>query len=209
MHTLFLVTALLAAHPPEWTLPGSQSGQRRLLEANPNKGNEDEGKTLRVIIEFGGGIALGMGGALFGNLALTDASSSGQGVIPMAFLVLGSGVGVTLAGWAMDGRGKLGPALLGSIVGFAIPMLMGMAMLAGQDCRPEALSSCSGLMPIVIGVIALPSLGATIGYELSAPTPWLSLEHAPRASPASPRIVPVLAPARQGVGLTLGFAGRL
>jgi hypothetical protein len=65
------------------------------------------------------------------------------------------------------------------------------------------------MAPIIIGMFILSPLGATVAYELSAPTPWLSEDYALRAPRPAPGFVPVLTPARQGFGGTLGIAGRL
>jgi hypothetical protein len=223
VHTLFLLTAVLASQPLELqvstptrleqvaplALPASQSGKRHLLNTRLNEKGEDDGTTTRVIVESAAGLGLGGVGLIVGSLALSDSPKLEETVIPMSLLVLGSSMGVTFIGSALDGRGRFGFALLGSIIGFVVPFAAGTGLLVAAGCNPDTLTNCGGLVPMVIGVLLLPSVGATIGYELSAPTPWLSLGYASSAPPPAPRLVPVVTLARQGLGVTLGLAGSL
>jgi hypothetical protein len=223
VQTLFLLTAVVVSQPlslqvsapahlkpvASLTLPGSQSGKTYLLEPGLNEKRGDEGKTTRVIVECVVGFGLEGAGLILGSLALSDSPSLQEAVVPLGLMVLGSSLGVTLTGWAMDGRGQFGYALLGSILGLAVPMLAGLGLLLAEGCNPDTLSNCSAMVPMVIGMLLLPPVGATIGYELSAPTPWLSLGYASRTPPPQPRVVPVVALTRQGLGVTLGLAGRL
>jgi hypothetical protein len=223
VHTLYLLTAVLASQPLELqvsapahleqvaslALPGSQSGKLYLLDPKLNEKSGDDGTATRVIVECVVGLGLGGAGVIVGSLALSDSPSLEELVVPLSLMVLGSSMGVKLAGWAMDGRGRLGYAVLGSLIGLVVPMLAGTGLLLAEGCDPDTLTSCSALVPMVIGMLLLPPVGATIGYELSAPTPWLSLGYASSAPPPAPRLVPVLTLARQGLGVTLGLAGRL
>jgi hypothetical protein len=88
-------------------------------------------------------------------------------------------------------------------------MLAGMGLLLATECNPNTLRNCEALVPMVVGIMLLPALGATLAYELSAPTPWLDEGYASRAPRPAPRLFPVLTLARQGWGGTLGIAGRL
>jgi hypothetical protein len=221
VHTLFLLTTVLAAQPlslqvsapahlepvASLTLPSSQSGKLHLLDSGLNEERADDGMTARVIVESVVGLGVGAAGGILGSLALSDSPSLVETMVPLSLLLLGSSLGVTLTGWAMDGRGRFGYALLGSVLGFVAPMLAGLLLAKG--CDPDTLTNCGALVPMAIGILLLPPIGATIGYELSAPTPWLSLGYASRTPPPEPRVVPVVTLARQGLGITLGLAGRL
>jgi hypothetical protein len=104
----------------------------------------------------------------------------------------------------MDGRGRYGFALLGGVIGLTVPLLTGVALSRAAGC-----ASCDGIeVPIAVGMLLLTPVGATIGYELSEPTPWLSLKASRDPAPA-PRVAPVVMLARQGHGVTFGLAGSL
>jgi hypothetical protein len=110
----------------------------------------------------------------------------------------------------MDGRGRFGYAMLGSIIGAATPIGIGVGLIQLVNCGGPASDGCA--KPIVVsllGLLVLPAVGAMVGYELSAPKSWLLLARAPGKLPAPRHVVPVLALARQGLGGTVGFAWTL
>jgi hypothetical protein len=223
VQTLFLLAAVVVSQPlslhlsapahlepvASLTLPGSQSGKLYLLEPGLKERRDDDGTTARVIVECAVGFGGEAVGVIVGSLAFSDSPKLEEAIVPLSLLVLGSSLGVSLTGWAMDGRGQFGYALLGSVIGLVVPMLAGLGLLLAEGCNPDTLTNCGALVPMAIGMLLLPPVGATIGYELSAPTPWLSLGYASRPPPPEPRVVPVVTLAREGLGITLGLAGRL
>jgi hypothetical protein len=221
MHSLLVLTVLsslsLAGEAPtrarlelgsSLTLPGSQRAERHLLDSRIQDMSGEESSTSRIFVEFLGGLAGEVIGAVPGALLLANNSSLGAAGVAMGLIVLTGSAGVSIAGWSMDGRGGYGFALLGSFLGMAAPVAGGLVLLLGQGCNVDTNTNCGALVPMVIGMLLLPSVGATIGYELSAPAPWLSLE-ASRAPAPGPRVAPVVTLARQGLGITFGLAGSL
>jgi hypothetical protein len=221
MHSLLVLTVLsslsLTGEAPtrarlelgsSLTLPGSQRAERHLLDSRIHDTMGDESSTSRVFVEFLGGLAGEVIGAVPGALLLTSSSTLWAAGATVGFMIVANSAGVSIAGWSMDGRGRYGFALLGSLLGMVVPVVGGLVLLLGQGCNPDTHTNCGGLVPMVIGMLVLPSVGATIGYELSEPTPWLSLE-ASRAPTSAPRIAPVVTLARQGLGITFGLAGSL
>jgi hypothetical protein len=188
----------------------SQRGTLHLLETPPRDEDDEVGTAGRVIIESLVGIGVGGGSAALGALMVADRLDPSKVdpewyLVPALFYVLGSSVGVMLTGQEMAGRGSHGYTLLGGVLGFAVPGAISAGLIAVKGCY----LLCGFEWPLAIGAIVLPVVGAILGYELSAPAPWLSLGQASSTPPPAPRLVPVLAPARQGLGLTVGLAGRL
>jgi hypothetical protein len=173
------------------------------------EGNDEE--LNRIFLEFLAGSGGGILGWELSRLALgSDLKPPASLVIPMSTLVLGSGVGAGLVGITMDGRGGFGYALLGSVIGSSAPLIAGIAMLQFGGCGDNLTQSCySMLAKSLIGLLVMPAVGAIVGYELSMPKSWLLLNRAPWGLAALRYVVPVLAPARQGLGATVGLAGTL
>lgn len=221
MHTLFLVTTVLASlsfdveaslparfeAAPTLTLSGSQGGRSYLLGSKLHDKSAD-GKITHVLVEWAGGLGGAVAGAFVGVLAVSDNPTVPEVTLLASLWVAGSSAGVTFAGWAMDRRGRFGFTLLGALIGFVVPMTAGVGLALAADCN-ATFSNCDVLIPTIIGVALLPPIGATIGYELSEPTPWLDLGYASSAPASKPGIVPVLTLAGQGLGVTIGIAGRL
>jgi len=222
MHTLLLLSAVLSTvspaleartparldEGPSLTLPGSQRRDLYLLETRFKEEGDEEGGAGHVIVELLLGVVGQVAGLALGLPVLSDDSPIALLAVPCLLGVLGSSAGVTFGGWALDVRGRFGSALLGGLIALAVPTLVGVTMLMATDCR-SSVTFCGVLMPLSVGLAFLPPIGATIGYELSEPTPWLSIEYASRASPSAPRIFPMLAMTRQGLGITFGIAGSL
>jgi hypothetical protein len=162
----------------------------------------------RIFLEFLAGAGLGiLGGGLTGLALGSNIESPASLVIPISILLLGSGVGVALVGAMMDGRGSFGYAMLGSLIGSVAPLAIGMGLIQLVGCAGRFGNGC--VKPIVVsllGLLVLPSVGAIVGYELSAPKSWLLLARAPGELPAPRHVVPVLTLAGQGLGGTVGFA---
>lgn len=190
------------------TLPGSQRAERHLLDSRIHDSSSDGGSTTRVFVEFLGGLAGEFVGFIPGALLLASNSTLWAAGAALGLGIVTNSAGVSLAGGLMDGRGRYGFALLGSFLGMALPFAAGMALLLGQGCNPDTNTNCGAFVPMIIGMLVLPSVGATIGYELSAPTPWLSLE-ASRDPAPTPRLTPMVTVARQGLGITFGLVGSL
>jgi hypothetical protein len=223
MHMLFLVTAVLASHPlaleasvpahPEGgaSLRGSRSQEAKfhLLATRFDGESADNGRFTRYLAESLGGFGVGMVAGLAASGGLSPYPTLKETALPFALWVVGNGVGVKLAGWALDGRGRLSFALLGSIMGFAAPALVGTGFLLATGCDTRAIWDCGAMGPMFVGALVLTPLGAVVAYELSAPTPWLSEDYELRSPRPAPRFVPVLTLTRQGVGGTLGIAGRM
>lgn len=223
MHALLLLTVLSSLNP---TLevpmparleagaflspPASERRTLHLLEPRPYEEDENDGVALRVTLEY-------LTGLVTGAVAMTpslliDSSNPQWVVAPFLLNVLGSSAGVAFTGWMLDRRANFGDALTGGAIGFVAPAIIGLGlMLADSDCTLSTTSSstCDVVVPAVIGALLLPAIGAVVSYELSEPTPWLSLGHASSTPPSAPRVVPVVGPAPQGLGLTVGIAGRL
>lgn len=224
MHTPFLLTAVLSTLGPPLDAPVSarlEAGAALtpsicrheasyLLDTQFPDDDEEGSRVGRVFAEYLVGLGTGATALALGGLAFSEAPPIVWGAATLSMQALGTSVGVAFMGSAMEGRGGFGYTLLGSILGIAIPLAGGTALMLAEDCQlSDDFDGCSAMGPTVAGLLLLPAVGATLGYELSSPTPWLSLASS-RGTPApAPRVVPVLAPARQGLGGTIGIAGRL
>ncbi|MCP3140306.1 hypothetical protein [Pyxidicoccus xibeiensis] len=226
MHTLLLLTAVLSSMPPALdapvtarlevrsalTLPGSQRGALRLLDTDSDEGEDTPSIVGRVAAEYLAGVGTSFVLTLLNSQLLIDLPGGVLLSVMIASLVLGPAVVVPLTGRALDGRGSVNAALLGSLLGAVGPLLLGVVTSLGCN-DPLTLSRVNqceaNIVPVAIFMLLLPSAGAALGYELSAPKPWLSRGHASGTSTPAPRFVPVLAPARYGVGGTVGIVGRL
>ncbi len=227
MHALVLLTAVLASLPPTGEAPTSTRhdvGPSLMLPDSPrgrdlhlldedldtyiHDGGGEESAAGRIVVESLVGFASGAVGSAIGSLAfLVSPSTMGPGhlALPLSLQVLGTSLGVSFTGRAMEGRGSFGFTLLGSFLGLVVPLAGGTALMLAEDCR--SITKCSAFVPTVIGMVVLPTVGATLAFELSTPKPWLSQGSASRAPRAAPRVVPVMALATEGVGGTLGLAG--
>ncbi|KFE67305.1 hypothetical protein DB31_8745 [Hyalangium minutum] len=227
MYTLCVLTVALASLSPggeasilprldgvsSLALPGSQRGKSYLLDTDMDStihdGSGEGGSAGRILIESLAGLGGGVVGMAVGSLALSESPTFGQLAVPLSLDVLATSLGVAVTGWAMDGRGRLGFTLLGSILGLVVPLVAGSALVGLEGCEISETWSCTSGVFAVAGILFLPTVGATLGYELSAPEPWLSHGYASSAPSSPPRFVPVLTLARQGLGATIGIAGRL
>jgi hypothetical protein len=126
----------------------------------------------------------------------------------MSLLLLGSSAGAAIVGEVLDGHGSLGAAMVGSAIGFAVPLIIGTGIVAANGCSSPSVDRCPGLKPLAISLLMLPTIGAIIGYEISTPRPVNPSRRTPGSHQRS-RIIPTLAPAQQGLGATLGLAGTL
>ncbi|HYH96678.1 hypothetical protein [Hyalangium sp.] len=189
--------------------PDSREASFHLLATTPYGESVDHGIGTRLYIEYLSGLGIGLVGVVVGMVAISDYPTLKEAALPAALGIVGSAMGVTFAGWALDGRGRAGFALLGSLIGFGAPLLVGTGFLLASGCDTQAIWDCGAVGPMVVGMLILTPLVATTAYELSAPKPWLSEDYASRSPRPAPRFVPVLTLARQGVGGTLGIAGRL
>jgi hypothetical protein len=163
---------------------------------------------LELLVGTGAGI---LGGSLTSLAMGINLDSPTSLAVPLSVLLLGSSVGVTLVGSLMEGRGIFGYALLGGTISCVLPILLGLTLQRFSGCSSLA-SDCGNTQPIVVSLLGLfivPPVGALVGYELSAPKSWLLLAGATRETPAPPRVIPVLIPASQGLGATVGIAGTL
>lgn len=210
MHMLFVLSAVMASHPLslEASVPSSQEAKFHLLTRLPDWESVDHGSGTRYFSEYLGGLGFGLVGIVGGMVSISDYPTLKEAALPTVLGIAGSTVGVMFAGWALDGRGRSVFALWGSLMGFAAPVLVG-APFALATCDAHAIWDCGAMAAMFVGALFLTPLGATVAYELSAPTPWLEEDYASRSPRPAPRFVPVLTLARQGVGGTLGIAGRL
>ncbi len=164
----------------------------------------------RIVVESLTGAALGIGGMVFGSALVDFKFDSPSALIsPMMFLVVGSAVGVSLSGTLMDGQGHFGYTLLGSAIGFVAPLVVGSILLANSQCAAASASRCEAITPVAISMLLLPTAGAIIAYEASSPRRVKSPGNKQSPRSPAPRVFPALAPARQGLGATLGIAGTL
>ncbi|HEX8703396.1 MAG TPA: hypothetical protein VF815_31460 [Myxococcaceae bacterium] len=186
--------------------PPSRETKLHLLDTRFTGQSEDHGRFTRYLAEYLGGLGIGLVGVVAGVVALPTPWKLTDAPLPMALGVVGSSMGVTLAGWALDGRGSFVFALLGSVIGLAAPFLAGAGILMASGCDLQAYRNCGAVEPMIVGMLLLTPLGGIVGYELSAPTPWLDEDYASRTPGPVPRFAPVLTLARQGVGGTLGIA---
>jgi hypothetical protein len=165
----------------------------------------------RIFLEFLGGAGLGaLGGGLTGWAMGSTLESPTSLLLPISVLLLGNGVGVTLVGTLMEGRGRFGYAMLGSILGSVVPLALGIGMMQFVNNMGQCFGHCA--QPVIVsllGLLVLPAVGAIVGYELSAPKSWLLLAHALESRPAPRQVVPVLSLAGQGLGGTVGLAWAL
>lgn len=223
MHTFLLVTAVVTSLLSE-PAPTISSQPRRvsyreanldmhrlhLLEPVSPERTGDESAN-RIILEFLAGAGLGvLGGGLTVWATGAEMRSIPSIALPISILALGSGVGVSLVGRAMEGRGRAAYAIMGGFLGAAAPVAIGLGVIRLVHCVDRAASVCAE--PIVVGLLGLfvfPVVGAIVGYELSAPKSWLLLARTPRGAPAPRQVVPVVSLARQGYGATVGLAWTL
>jgi hypothetical protein len=128
-----------------------------------------------------------------------ESSTALRGVLPMLlFTSGGAALGVYGAGaFAAEGEGRFLPTLGGAALGTIGSLIIYAAL------PPEGEN-----LPLFVGALLLPTLGAILGYELSQA--WVDS----RATPASAvradtgiRLVPVVARSPGG-GLLGGLAGR-
>lgn len=218
MHTLLVLTAVLSSLPAaetpvtlrDATVAPARHKSLHLMDPHSYAPEDADVVVGRVATEALVGAALGVGGTVFGGALVDFKIESLASVIPpVAFLVMGSAVGVSLSGVLMDGRGNFGFALLGSVIGFTAPLLMGSVILASNQCSVSSASRCGAAAPIAISMLLLPTVGAIIGYEASSPRTVKSSRNRWNPVSPSPRVFPTLAPARQGLGATLGLTGTL
>jgi hypothetical protein len=206
MHTLFVLTLVTASLSP----PVLHESRFHLLETMGNDQSNDEAAN-RIFLEFLAGSGMGvLAGGLTGLSLGSSIESPVSLAIPILSLLLGSSVGVSLVGARLEGRGRFGYALLGSIIGFVAPLVIGIGLLQFGGCAGNFSNRCA--QPIVVsllGLLVLPSVGAMVGYELSAPKSWLLLARAPEELSPPRRVIPVLTLATQGLGVTVGLAGTL
>ncbi len=152
------------------------------------------GETLGGALIGGSGLALGLLGGVLLSDAVTcgfDDCRTGQhltaGTSALG-LGLGAASGVYLAGSLMDARGRLLPTMLGGLIGAGAPL----AVIGLTGTKLEG-------APLVVG-LALPVVGAILGYELSEPGP------APRYGARQPLLLPLVGWAPGGGAI--GLAGR-
>jgi hypothetical protein len=228
MHTLLLLTVVLSSLAPNQdasipsrlelrpplTMPSSQRGELHLLDSNILEESDEDSSPAPIVIEF----LAGLGGPVVTDVLVLlqvpfDALPLWGALVAVAApALLGPGLGVYVAGRGLDRSGHLVPALLGGVIGLLVAAIgMAAVSVASCDFNIDASGKPNGscFVPAVISTTVLSSVGATLGYELSAPTPWLSIDYASRAPSPTPRFVPVLALTRQGLGATLGIAGTL
>lgn len=236
MPTLVLLTAILSSLSPELTLstpsPLRVTPSRTLSAARDpvlhlmdsrdsafhvmGVMDSEQGTDLdanRIFFEFLAGTGVGLvGGGLTAITMGSKLESPTSLMLPISVLLLGSSAGVTLVGAMMNGRGRFGYALLGSTISCVAPLILGIGMIHFSGCAGTPGEGCGEIKPVVLSLLWLfvvPSVGAMVGYELSAPKSWLSLARAPDETPAPRQITPVLALASQGLGATIGLAGTL
>jgi hypothetical protein len=202
-----------APAPPEATSAGP-ADTLQLAQAARDRQRAEQESGGRVLLESLAGLGLSVGGlTLYGANGGLTASGPEAVLIPMSILTLGSGMGVSLAGWMFNRGGNPGLAILGGALGVVVPLTLGWAAVMGGACGRAPLNQCQTVQTVGIGMLVLPTIGAIIGYELSAPKTQATV--APAAAHASDRwwdarqIVPVLAPTREGVGAMVGIAGTL
>ncbi|MFL5344675.1 MAG: hypothetical protein ACJ8AT_07770 [Hyalangium sp.] len=226
MPTLVLLTAILSSLSPEsarsspfqlrvapsMTLPAPRDPAFHLTDTMGNEQINDE-TANRIFLEFLAGTAVGLLGGGLTALALGSKLESPTSlVIPVSVLLLGGSTGVTLVGSMMNGRGRFGYALLGSTISCVAPLILGIGMIHFSGCAGSSGNGCGEIKPVVASLLWLfvvPSVGAMVGYELSAPKSWLLLARAPEETPAPRQFAPVLSLASQGLGATVGLAGTL
>lgn len=220
MHTILLVTAvvtsLLSDPAPAISAPPQRVSYREaeldmhrlhLLEpVSPEQGSDEAAN--RIILEFLAGAGLGvLGGGVTAWAVGAEMRSIPSMLVPLSLLALGSGVGVSLVGRGMEGRGRAAYAIIGGFLGAAAPVGIALGVLQLVGCVDRYVNVCAE--PIVVGMLGFlvfPVVGAIVGYELSAPKSWLLLAGPPRGTPAVGQVVPVVALARQGSGGTVGLA---
>ena len=193
---------LFPAQPASFEQAGPLRGVRY-----PQQGSID-GRVGRILLQGLAGAGLGIGGTALGSLLAADYEPPLSVILPMSLLWMGSGAGVAIVGEVLDGHGSLGAAVVGSAIGFAVPLIIGTGIVAANGCSSPSVKSCPGLKPLAISLLVLPTIGAIIGYEISTPRPANPSRRTPGSHQPS-RLIPTLAPAQQGLGATLGLAGTL
>ncbi|NMO13514.1 hypothetical protein HPC49_09790 [Pyxidicoccus fallax] len=228
MHTLLLLSAVLFSLPPAadapiparlealpaLTLPDSQRGTLHLLDTKSFDEDYTQNTGSRVVFELLAGIGTSTAISAASYLVLTEYPRFELMVTSLLLLAVGPGLAVSLTGEAMDGRGSHNYAMLGSVMGFMAPALLGTVLVLGCESHGSTpfneLSQCSPLLiPLALAIGLLPAVGATLAYETSAPRSWLSQGHASGSAPPAPRFVPVLTLTGRGLGGTVGIAGSL
>jgi hypothetical protein len=222
MPTLIVLTAILSSLSLDLT-PASSRAPTSLELSSPaqqfhsvdmmdsEQGNDET--VNRIFFEFLAGSGVGLLGGGLTALSLGSKLESPRSLlIPASVLLLGSSTGVTLVGAMMNGRGRFGYALLGSSISCVAPLILGIGMIHFSGCAGGSGNDCGEIKPVVVSLVWLfvvPTVGALVGYELSAPKSWLLLARAPEETPTPHRVVPVLSLAGRGLGATVGFAATL
>jgi hypothetical protein len=168
-------------------------------ESESVKESEGMPAAPRVVLEtLAGGagmVAVGTGGFAFGvvttECSLFETDCSEAFIMGLSGMALGSALGTWGSGSLMKGRGGFFSTLLGAILGTGA----GLVMLAAED---------DTLGPI--GLLAMPTFGAVLGYELSgavskSPDSHFSLTGEPA------RVVPSFGTTPHG-GFMGGVSGR-
>lgn len=180
-----------------------------LLETESPQPGRSHSRGGRILLEGLMGVGLGIGSTALGALLTADYKPPLSLLLPISFLLMGSSLGVATAGSLLDGQGSFGATVLGSALGFAAPLVVGTGILAGSGCFDSSIGTCAGVKPLALSLLVLPTIGAIIGYEISAPGLAEPSRRAPGRHRPPPRLVPTLIPAQQGMGATLGLAGTL
>ncbi|WP_223637321.1 GlsB/YeaQ/YmgE family stress response membrane protein [Corallococcus sp. EGB] len=157
----------------------------------------------RVAVEVLGGAAGGVVGAtVLGSVGylLGSATVGCDECLVMAAAGAGAGaiigipVGTYAGGRLMDGRGRVGPTVLGSLVGWGATFLALTLVNSGGTETPPAVNAALFILPVV---------GASAGFELSH-AKVLRQEAAPQAAPTpSVHLMPVATYSNKGPHLGL------
>lgn len=103
--------------------------------------NQDaDARGTRVMLEGFVGLGLSVGNALLSSLLISSALQTAPAVVllPLSILVLGSTIGVNVAGASLEGTGDFVISMLTSALGIIVPIAVGAIMLANgiRDLTP-------------------------------------------------------------------------
>lgn len=194
-----LVSAPEEVEPEEPFAPGPEGVAAAREEPGPPTG-------VRILVgTLAGGAGTLTGGLVGGMVGIATSDNCGiiegdctfAGVFALSGMALGAATGTYIAGRLMKGGGSFFGTLLGSTLGTGAGLLM---VVAGADSGDGTLG--------LIGLLALPAVGAVTGYELSrvleSPTRFsLTVTHESSEVP----VVPVIGTTPHG-GFMGGLTGR-
>ena len=219
MHALVMLTAVLSTlsteptptpAPPASPAAAAAATTLQIAEEQRARAEAEQQAAGRFVLETLAGAGIGIAGIGVYGMTVTSTTSPGAEsvLIPLGIMALGTGLGVSLVGTAMHREGSFIVSALGGAVGFLVPLLVGVAAISGGECDHVALQDCPAFQLTVAGMLVAPAIGAAIGYEATgkdvAPTPAHASLQPPRR-----QLVPVVAPASQGLGAIFGIAGTL